>query len=259
MSSETRLTSIAIGWSPDHSYPYLDRFPFLHTLRLSIHRDDSGECPRNLGAPGTYASLTTLVLHGQLECYYHRRVGSCLFNHFNDLNFPNLRMVSLQEVSMKPRELYHFISKHPSLVEVNVRHSYIPKLSLAFFKKLIDGTGVWKQTTSTQTLVLDQPFSLAVPGFAWTVSFAFSRKLRPLQMPDTTRSAPPIYETTAFALDGPNTYISFPAVMSDLDFQRSSHSIEHFSLGCETTEVDFVTFMVGSHLHSKRIGLSCIC
>jgi hypothetical protein len=254
LSSEARLTSIAVGWNPNYWYRYFDRFPFLHTLRLSIFQPEPEGCVRSLGTPGSYASLTTLIFHGHNQCFDHDRYGSCLFHHLGCFDFPNLRVISMQDMLMDPQEVYHFIARHPSLLEVNIHLGWTPILSLASLKKLAEGTGVWKQTTNAQTMVLDNPFMSQVsPSINYDVSFAFSRKMLSSGCLDSG------YDMTAFAWDASGwDDVSLSTFMSNFDFHQCSHSVEHFSFACGdiTEAADFIAFMVGPH--SFVFGSICL-
>jgi hypothetical protein len=252
LSSETHLTSLAIGINRSILLNLMD-FPNLQALRLSMLRLYTHGCYMGLEAPGAYAALTTLVIHGQNECLWHDdEDSSCLSSRLEAFTFPNLRVVSLQDMLAHPRDIYYFVQRHATLLEVNLSFDSAPVLSLPSLRKLMDGTGVWKLTEQGKATILDDPcVSQAVADSGrYDVAFAFSRLPKSSAYPVVSTLTGPLYDLTAFAwnhqyYENVDLDILLASTMSDDGY---SQSVEHFSYAsdCYDGIVDFVTFMVRS-------------
>jgi len=104
MFSEACLTSMAIEWKSDHSYTYFDHFALLRTLPLSIFQPHPQGFLGHLGTLGSYAS-----------CFVYDSNKSSLFSCLDGFDFPNLRVVNMQDMLIHPYEVYQFVARHPSL------------------------------------------------------------------------------------------------------------------------------------------------
>lgn len=244
LSSETHLVSLAILWDYAHTYPYFDRFQSLNSLRLSLFEPHGIGCLQNLGLPRTYATLTTLVLHGQLGCHGHRGgTIDCLFYHLDQFYFPNLTAVSMQDMTAHPCELYHFIQRHSSLMEVNIGFRSTPPLLIASLRKLIDGVGVWKRGPEDSNTILDVTHT-NLPEPRSPTYFSFSRK--PI-LSNISSISGPKFDMTSLAWDSTQAQkVSISSFLTGLAIDNLNHTLEHFSFAStDPTEAgDFVSFMV---------------
>ncbi|GBE77704.1 hypothetical protein SCP_0105860 [Sparassis crispa] len=113
------------------------------------------------------------------------------------LTFPHLRVLSLHHEVSSPEDVYGFIHRHSSLLEVNVSFSSFRHfLSLESLMLLVEGTGIWThQFTLGDEHERDMSQGSSNIGFK---SFAFTRM--PLASDPTHSSQGPLYELTRLAL-----------------------------------------------------------
>ncbi len=113
---------------------HLDTFPELRTLRLYFLRES---IPPLSGS----RTLTTLVLDGAQNCDWS--VG-IMNTSVALVMFPNLRVFRLETVWADQHQVFDFVQRHATLMEVSVSMS---ELTLPFrleaLGMLIKGTGTW--------------------------------------------------------------------------------------------------------------------
>ncbi|KAL6310188.1 hypothetical protein BKA93DRAFT_745896 [Sparassis latifolia] len=203
----TNLRSFCFSWCSSFVFPDLDGWPELQVLRIypySRNKHDQVACP---SMPKIYSKLMTLAVHTVPSSPWWS-------NHIGMLTFPHLRVLSLQHEASSPEDVYGFIHRHSSLLEVNVSFSSFRHfLSLESLMLLVEGTGIWThQFTSgdeherdmSQGVHLDSPYT-PYPLTLWSQlsnigfkSFAFTRV--PLAFDPTHSSQGPLYELTRLAL-----------------------------------------------------------
>ncbi|KAL6298718.1 hypothetical protein BKA93DRAFT_753969 [Sparassis latifolia] len=131
------LATLALAWRDIFAFPNLDGWPELEVLRIYPY---SSYIHRRTVRPATHMTfnrLTTLVVQdAALSPWWN--------NHFDLLTFPNLHVLSLQDLISSPNEVYGFIERHPSLRECNISfHGLGMCLSFEALMMLIEGTGIW--------------------------------------------------------------------------------------------------------------------
>lgn len=140
------LSSLEITWKDDN-LPNVTNLPAVKILRIHHTHDKYKDFlpAQTLRLP----NLTTLAIHGT----------AYLFNPSKYATLPNLRVLSLQNLNVDMSDAYHFVQMHPFLLEVNI--SFPPyardPAKLAPLIKLMEGTGVWKQTPGSSSSILDDP------------------------------------------------------------------------------------------------------
>lgn len=247
------LSSIEIIWDDDDP-PDVTNLPALETLRIYCIRDAYyGFMPaQSLILP----SLTTLAIYGRTP----------LVDSPTHAVFPNLRVLSLQGADVDQCDVYHFIQRQSSLLEVNIRFAPYPQRNparLGPLIELIEGTSVWKKTpTSSSSSSIDDP-TIATAHTStketWAdvgiEAFAFCRT--PLLSGDDGGSSPdtrcPKYQVTALALQ--TTYM-----------ERMGHDIDPCSsLTCSLSVssfcVEHLTFKLTENCHDddSSLGATVVC
>jgi hypothetical protein len=93
----------------------------------------------------TYSTITTLALynHPYQKFTSSATMNSCLQN----CEFPNLRALTLEGANSDILDVFQFIHRHATLLEVNVSTSAHVRPEAVL--KLIDGTGTWKVPSGT--------------------------------------------------------------------------------------------------------------
>ncbi|KZT02460.1 uncharacterized protein LAESUDRAFT_409254 [Laetiporus sulphureus 93-53] len=170
LESAFRLTSLSIRWNNEWNFPDISEWPELCTLRLTVSGYDdicwSPPCEYR-----SFYSLTTLVMYELPGSY------CSWWNHQSDnYTFPNLHVFRISR-ARNPPSVYHFVQRHPTLLEVNVRFMvtsrHLPFCRLSSLIKLIDGTGTWRMppkelsplNSCTHSFIPDHSILVDVPEY----------------------------------------------------------------------------------------------
>lgn len=215
------LRNMVLAWSDHLSFPNMQRFPQIETLRLYLSReadidflstDEHGFITPKVHPFNNipvFTTITTLSLHEC--CDFSEVVPQCM-----RLTFANLRVLRMEQVSADVSLVYDFIQRHSTILEANFYFTEgdDEALRLEALMKLIDGTGTWIGPKGDSDILVDQATLLDMddddpypptfePECGPFFRFAFLR--RPLSA-DATKwrsslgSAQPRYECTGFAI-----------------------------------------------------------
>ncbi|KAK0481675.1 hypothetical protein IW261DRAFT_1091990 [Armillaria novae-zelandiae] len=170
------LQYLDISWDGMKDFPDIRAFVQLRSLRMVTRDREPRVMPRLYVNPRvTLNHLTTLVLS--------RVSHACLMDIANEYIFPRLRVLRFDR-ACRPRAVYHFIDRHPSLAEVNVTFQPFGNPRLYPITKVMQGSSEWTRL-SVDTL----DFGTGIkdpPGCSWAgiliQAMAFERV--PIEEPD---------------------------------------------------------------------------
>ncbi|KAG7452344.1 uncharacterized protein BT62DRAFT_1000083 [Guyanagaster necrorhizus] len=151
------LQHLDISWDGAKHFPDIRAFTQLRCLRMVLQDRTPRVIPRlYVNPPVILNHLTTLAIS--------RVSHACLMDMTNGYIFPNLCVLRLDH-ACRPRAVYHFIDRHPSLAEVNVTFLPYGNPRLYPITKVMQGSPEWIPL-SVDTL----DFATGVkdpPGYSW--------------------------------------------------------------------------------------------
>ncbi|KAK0465621.1 uncharacterized protein EV420DRAFT_970052 [Desarmillaria tabescens] len=170
------LQHLDISWNGVKHFPDMRAFAQLRSLRMVTHDRPPRVIPRLYVTPRvTLNHLTTLAIS--------RVSHACLMDIANEYILPQLRVLRFDH-ACRPRAVYHFIDRHPSLAEVNVTFLPFGNPRLYPITKVMQGSSEWIPL-SVDTL----DFATGIkdpPGYSWASiliqEVAFKRV--PIEEPD---------------------------------------------------------------------------
>lgn len=185
----TSLKTLSIKWCKEREFPDLSHWPQLRTFAITIEEVTNGSIGNfALFKPVTYSNLTRLYIDED-QCSFHVTSSEVFTGWFSPMcsaiTLPRLRSFTLRYSCGLFEEIYTFIQRHPSILEVNLS-TVDDDLWLSFdaLTKLIEGTSTTTYGRSgdgssdycnTTQYVMDRD---CIPFW----SFGFTR------IPDTTTS-----------------------------------------------------------------------
>lgn len=200
-----RLESLTIAWEFDEEFPLAQMLPNIRTLRVLVgHRFWHGSHPGTF-SPQTFPNITTLHIRNCVTSDDERdHIQMCCH-----MSFPKLRVLRLESIGRGTLNIYDFIQRHPTILQVALEFDIAPNFSprLESLVKLITGTGVWRKPRSPSAILVDQPsykeFNVHMPvppnfdmSYGTLLRFAYSRL--PLLQPVEPHE--PQYKCIGFAI-----------------------------------------------------------
>ncbi|KAK7696286.1 hypothetical protein QCA50_000940 [Cerrena zonata] len=196
------LRTLVIGWYVDERFPNVTQFPNLSTLAIeldaTVEHDDTAQFTPPLQL-ATYSNLTSLYINENSCRFRDQWHHTGWFSQLCEgITLPNLRNFTLRYSFGPFNEIFSFIQRHPSILEVNVSHAFhdgwIPVLLLL---KLIEGTGIWKRPPDGSE-PFDDSSSVDDSDPYLVCAFGFTR------IPDTSAAPNRRFLATSLALDNAN-------------------------------------------------------
>lgn len=135
LSDSKGLTSLTLVWGGKRRLE-LQKLTALEALRIYV---DGPRVVRLLAPLSPLATLTKLVVHDNRTCRWSEQLVAG-----RRVLFPCLRVLRLDECPAEVRDVFDFIQRHPTLLEVAVSLcDDFPPIRLEALKKLVEGTGTW--------------------------------------------------------------------------------------------------------------------
>lgn len=133
-----------MAWSDESRFPSLRQLPDLRTVCLVLRRMPEQHPLRwsAMPSPPSVHNITTLAVYNKTE---DGPATSTTVDNLLGLQFPHLRVLTLDSVNEDVYTIFMFIHRHPTILEVNVISSEENELRLEALFALIDGTGTWSR------------------------------------------------------------------------------------------------------------------
>ena len=233
LSKCQKLKTLIVTWKAPQHFPNLE-FPSLAVLRLHAVRRGYYRTGWDLPCKQKYDSITTLVLGDHASTSYSHALSTCV----KDISFPQLRVFVLNGVDTTTQDLYAFIQRHPSLLEVTVAACMFSGLGPFCLKDLIPFIGGIPSSAS------DDYYGYTTDRYTEAIFFSkFSFKRVAITEDDPTWTASggasgPKFRCSAFAVQTPGYWRSPTDVEGDtLDFNNVTLELTMLQPGIEELRV----------------------
>ncbi|KAK7695266.1 hypothetical protein QCA50_002456 [Cerrena zonata] len=190
------LQALLVVWRMEHGFPDLAKWPQLSTLAIGIEMVGTPDRNLSLFQPVSNSNLTRLYIdedHCELKGERDRSFRVGWFSKMcNKITLPRLRSFTIHSTYGLFAQIYDFIQRHPSILDVNIScGSRSLWLSFEAIIKLIEGTGIWSDDGTAHGPRDDPEARSEHPCWA----FAFTR------VPDTTIDHQNRYLATSLVLE----------------------------------------------------------